>query len=53
MKFSIVIPTQDRAKLLSVAVKHAMQLDHPDFEVIVSDNSTTAERQRMNLEGGA
>ena len=26
-----------------------MQLDHPDFEVIVSDNSTTAEKQRMNL----
>ena len=26
-----------------------MQLDHPDFEVIVSDNSTTAEKQRVNL----
>lgn len=50
MRFSIVIPTQDRAKLLSVAVKHAMQLDHPDFEVIVSDNATTVERQQMTLE---
>jgi glycosyltransferase involved in cell wall biosynthesis len=50
VRFSIVFPTQDRAKLLSVAVKHAMQLDHPDFEVIVSDNSTTAERREMNLE---
>jgi hypothetical protein len=50
VRFSVVIPTQDRAKLLSVAVKHAMQLDHPDFEVIVSDNATTAERQRMTLE---
>ena len=27
-----------------------MQLDHSDFEVIVSDNSTTAEKQAMNLE---
>jgi glycosyltransferase involved in cell wall biosynthesis len=50
VKFSIVIPTQDRSKLLSVVVKHAMQLDHPDFEVIVSDNSTTAERRERNLE---
>jgi hypothetical protein len=36
--------------LLSVAVKHAMLLDHPAFEVIVSDNSTTDEKRRMNLE---
>lgn len=50
MRFSIVLPTQDRAKLLSASVKHAMQLDHPDFEVIVSDNATTAEMRRMNLE---
>ncbi len=50
MRFSIVFPTQDRAKLLSVAVKHAMQLDHPDFEVIVSDNSTTAEKRQANLD---
>lgn len=49
MRFSIIIPTQDRATLLFVAVKHAMQLDHPDFEVIVSDNSTTAEKRGMNL----
>jgi hypothetical protein len=27
-----------------------MQLDHPDFEVIVSDNSTSAEWHRMNLD---
>ena len=50
MKFSIIVPTQDRANLLSVVVEHAMRLDHPDFEVIVSDNSTTAERRAMNLE---
>jgi Glycosyl transferase family 2 len=50
VRFSIVIPTQDRATLLSVAAQHAMQLDHPDFEVIVSDNSTSADRQQMNLQ---
>jgi glycosyltransferase involved in cell wall biosynthesis len=50
VRFSIVIPTQDRAKLLSAAVKHAMGLDHPNFEVIVSDNSTTAARRAMNLD---
>jgi hypothetical protein len=50
VKFSIVVPTQDRAKLLAMAVAHAMQLDHPDFEVIVSDNSTSDEKHTMNLD---
>ena len=50
VKFSIIIPTQDRANLLAVAVTHAMQLDHPSFEVIVSDNSTTAEKRALNRE---
>jgi len=50
MRFSIVIPTQDRPTLLAVAVKHAMQLDHPDFEVIVSDNSTNDDFTRLNSE---
>ena len=27
-----------------------MQLDHPDFEVIASDNSTTAEKRQANLD---
>ena len=50
VNFSLVIPTQNRARLLSAAVKHAMQLDHPAFDVIVSDNSTTAESRSMTLE---
>jgi glycosyltransferase involved in cell wall biosynthesis len=41
MKFSIIIPTQDRPHLLSLVVKYAMQLQHSNFDVIVSDNSTT------------
>lgn len=48
MKFSVVIPTQDRPALLGLAVKHAMQLDHRSFEVIVSDNSTSHEMRRLN-----
>lgn len=50
MKFSIVIPTQDRAVLLAVVVKYAMQLDYADFEVIVSDNSTTNENKQLNIQ---
>ena len=49
MKFSIVIPTHDRSSLLAVVVRHAMQPDHPDFDVIVSDNSTTEEYRQLNL----
>lgn len=49
MKFSIIIPTQDRPSLLAVVVRHAMQLDHPDFEVIVSDNSTSEEQRQLNV----
>lgn len=49
MKFSIIIPTHDRSSLLAVVVRHAMQLDHPDFEVIVSDNSTMEEYRQLNL----
>jgi hypothetical protein len=48
MKFSIVIPTQDRPHLLEVVVEYAMQLKHSDFEVIVSDNSTTEKYLQLN-----
>lgn len=48
MKFSLIIPTQDRPDLVAVVVRHALLLDHPEFEVIVSDNSTTAEHRQNN-----
>lgn len=48
MKFSIVIPTQNRSRMLAVVVRHAMQADHENFEVIVSDNSTTEEQRQLN-----
>lgn len=49
MKFSIVIPTKNRANLLRIVVKNAMQVGHSNFEVIVSDNSTTEEHRRLNI----
>ena len=50
MKFSIVIPTQDRPALLAMAARHAMQLEYPDFEVIVSDTSTSDDLKRQNAD---
>ncbi|WP_175625563.1 MULTISPECIES: glycosyltransferase [Oxalobacteraceae] len=50
MKFSIIIPTQDRPHLLAVVVRYAMQIEHSHFEVIVSDNSTSDELHQQNLE---
>lgn len=50
MKFSIVIPTQNRSRMLAVVVRHAMQPDHEHFEVIVSDNSTTEEQRQLNAQ---
>jgi glycosyltransferase involved in cell wall biosynthesis len=50
MRFSIVVPTQDRSNLLAAVIKHAMRSGHDDFDVIVSDNSTTAEHKKMNAE---
>jgi glycosyltransferase involved in cell wall biosynthesis len=50
MKFSIIIPTQDRPALLAVTVKYAMQLQHANFEVIVSDNSTSDAWKKLNFD---
>lgn len=50
MKFSIVIPTKDRANLLHIVVKYAMQVEHSNFEVIVSDNSRTEEHRKLNIQ---
>jgi glycosyltransferase involved in cell wall biosynthesis len=48
VRFSIVVPTQDRAELLAVVVRHAMSCDHPSFEIIVSDNSTSEAKRQLN-----
>ena len=53
MKFSIVIPTQNRPELLALAVHHVLNQEYGDIEVIVSDNSTSEDykdRNRTNIE---
>ena len=37
-QFSIIIPTCDRPHLLQHTLKAALRVDHPSFEVVVSDN---------------
>ncbi|MHC5022850.1 MAG: glycosyltransferase family 2 protein [Planctomycetota bacterium] len=39
LRYSIVIPTRDRPALVPIAVANALDQDHDDFEVVVSDNS--------------
>lgn len=48
MKYSIVVPTQDRPGLLEVVVKHITQLHYSNIELIVSDNSTSATMRERN-----
>lgn len=38
MRFSIVVPTRDRASCLPAAIDSCLQQQHGSFEVIVSDN---------------
>ncbi|MDE2490919.1 MAG: glycosyltransferase family 2 protein [Elusimicrobia bacterium] len=40
LKFSILIPTYNRAHSLGQTIKSALAQDYPDFEVIVSDNAS-------------
>ena len=40
MKFSIVIPTRSRAKLLRYAIMSALHQTFDDYEVIVSNNDS-------------
>lgn len=54
MKFSIVVPTQDRLELMALAVRYALAQNYGDIELIVSDNSTTDDYKQKNklaLEG--
>src|ERR1700684_3776538 len=39
-KFTIVIPTRDRADTLQYAIKSAVSQDYQDFTVLVSDNAS-------------
>ena len=39
-KFTVVIPTRDRADTLIYAIKSALAQDYEDFSVLVSDNAS-------------
>lgn len=41
MKYSIVVPTRNRAHLLRHALASALSVDFDDFEVVASDNCST------------
>jgi len=45
-KFSIVIPTRNRAQTLQYALKTCLNQDFEDYEIIVSDNFSTPETQQ-------
>lgn len=48
MKFSIIIPTQNRPELLARSVHYALTQDYLDIELIVSDNSTSDDYKEKN-----
>ncbi|MFZ8803251.1 MAG: glycosyltransferase family 2 protein [Candidatus Calescibacterium sp.] len=45
--FSIVIPTRDRPNLLREAIQSALEQEFDDYEIIVSDNSTNSETEKV------
>ena len=55
-RFSIVIPTRNRADLLPGALRSAMAQTYPDLEIVVSDNASTDDTaaviERCRDEGG-
>jgi glycosyltransferase involved in cell wall biosynthesis len=46
-KFSIVIPTRNRAQTLQYAIKTCLNQDFEDYEIIVSDNFSTPDTQDL------
>ena len=48
MKFSIIVPTQDRPELIDLVVDYILNQNYKNVEIIVSDNSTSAEYKEQN-----
>ncbi len=51
-RFSVVIPTRNRARTLARALRTCLDQDFEDFEVVVSDNFSTPETRRVVEECG-
>jgi hypothetical protein len=45
--FTILIPTRDRAQLLELSLRSALTQEFDDYEIVVSDNSTTLETREV------
>lgn len=50
MRFSIVVPTYNRAQLVKQTVLHLLALDYDDYEVIVVDDGSTDNTQQLIAE---
>jgi glycosyltransferase involved in cell wall biosynthesis len=46
-KFSIVIPTRNRAQTLQYAIKTCLNQNFEDYEIIISDNFSTPDTQEL------
>lgn len=40
MKFTVVVPTRERCETLGATIRSCLDQDHPDLEVVVSDNAS-------------
>jgi glycosyltransferase involved in cell wall biosynthesis len=45
MKFSVLLPTRNRLKLLSYAVESVLRQDYEDWEIVISDNCSEEDIQ--------
>lgn len=47
MKFTIAIPTRNRAELLRRALKSALNQDYDDYEIVVSNNASSDDTEEV------
>ncbi len=50
MRVSVIVPTRNRAALLARAVAGVAAQDHPDVELIVVDDGSTAQQSSLNAQ---
>ncbi|WP_141202313.1 glycosyltransferase family 2 protein [Thiomonas delicata] len=50
MKFSVIIPTRNRSHILKVALDSVLRQDFSDFEVLIVDDASESEHQRINAD---